>query len=353
MPAERPRILQLGPDVRGGMRAVMRGLFASPLAERYRLEIVATHRGTGAWERLAVYCLALWRVAWWSLRGRGRIVHVHATVRGSMLRKSFVVLLAAGLRRRVVLHMHSGPGDVAYEHGKLGPLRVRLFRLMFGRADVVLAVSAASAQALEEAYGVDGAVVVPNPAPAAPDESLELGQGPPKALYLGGFANRVKGGDDLIAALARPECEELDVVLAGPGELPPPGRSLLAARPRIEWHGWLDEGEREAALCEAAIFVLPSTSEGLPMALLEAMAWGRAIVATAVGGVPDVLTDGEDGLVVAAGDAAGLAAALARLAADADLRARLGAAARERARRLNAEEVTGRLDRIYRELLGS
>jgi len=347
---ERPRVLHVGPDVRGGMRAVTRGLLASPLAERYRLETLATHSGTGAAQRLAVYCLALWRLAWWSLRGRGRIVHVHATVRGSMLRKSFVVLLAKALRRRVVLHMHSGPGDLAAEHAKLGPLRVALFRAMFRRADVVLAVSAASGKALGRIYGATGVVVVPNPAPAAPAVALDERE-PPTALYLGGFANPVKGGEQLLAALALPEPVELAVVLAGPGELPEQGRELLAARPQLEWRGWLEEDEREAALREAAIFVLPSTSEGLPMALLEAMAWGRAIVATAVGGVPDTIAEGEEGLVVPPSDPAALAAALARLAADAGLRGRLGAAARERARRLNAEEVTARLDGIYGELL--
>jgi len=347
---ERPPVLHVGPDVRGGMRAVMRGLFSSPLAERYRLETLATHTGTGAAERLAVYCGALWRLCWWSLRRRGRIVHVHATVRGSMLRKSFVVLFAKGLRRRVVLHMHSGPGDLVAEHAKLGPLRVALFRLMFRRADVVLAVSAASAGALEDLYGLTGVVVVPNPAPAAPEAPLD-GERPPVALYLGGFANPVKGGEQMLAALALPELADLDAVLAGPGELPEDGRALLAARPRIEWRGWLEDAEREAALREAAIFVLPSTSEGLPMALLEAMAWGRAIVATAVGGVPEVLSDDEDGLVVPPADPPALAAALARLAADAGLRARLAAAARERAHRLNAEEVTDRLEAIYRRLL--
>lgn len=351
MAAERPRVLQLGPDVRGGMRAVMRGLLASPLRERYRLELVATHRGTGWAERLAVFCLALWRLAWWSLRGRGRIVHIHATVRGSLLRKSICVLLAKALRRRVILHMHSGPGDVAHERARLGPLSLALFRLAFRTADVVLAVSAASATALEEAYGASGVVVVPNAAPEAPAVPAGRGEGETRALYLGGFANPVKGGDELLAALERAEVEGLGAVLCGPGELPERGRQLVARRPDIEWRGWLQEEEKEELLREAAIFVLPSTSEGLPMAVLEAMAWGRAIVATAVGGVPDVLADGADGLVVPPGDPAALATALAKLAADAELRERLGTAARERARRLNAEEVTGRLEAIYAELL--
>lgn len=351
MPAERPRALQVGPDVRGGMREVMRGLATSPLGERYRLEPVATHRGTGMTERLAVFCSALWQLTWWSLRGRGRIVHLHATVRGSMLRKAICVLLARALRRRVVLHMHSGPGDVARERARLGPLSAALFRFAFRAADVVLAVSAASAAALEEAYGVNGVIVVPNAAPAAPDLPPGQGEEPPKALYLGGFANPVKGGEELLAALRRPEAEALRFVLCGPGELPEWGRELLANRPGVEWRGWIEAEEKERLLGEAAIFVLPSTSEGLPMALLEAMAWGRAIVATAVGGVPDVLTDGEDALIVPPSDPPALASALARLAGDADLRQRLGPAARHRARRLNAEEVTDRLDRIYRDLL--
>lgn len=351
MAAERPRVLQLGPDVRGGMRAVMRGLLASPLGERYRLELVATHRGTGWAERLAVFCLALLRLTWWSLRGRGRIVHIHATVRGSMLRKAICVLLARALRRRTILHMHSGPGDIAHERARLGPLRAALFRLAFRAADVVLAVSAASAEALEEAYGASGVVVVPNAAPEAPAVPAGRGEGEAtKVLYLGGFANPVKGGEELLAALERPEVEALGVVLCGPGELPGRGRELLARRPGIEWRGWLQEAEKEELLRGAAIFVLPSTSEGLPMAILEAMAWARAIVATAVGGVPDVLTDGVEGLTVAPGDPRALAEALARLAGDTELRERLGTAARERARRLNAEEVTDRLDALYASL---
>lgn len=351
MAAERPRVIQLGPDVRGGMRAVMRGLFASPLGERYRLEFVATHRGSGWVGRLSVFCLSLWRLTWWSLRGRGRIVHVHATVRGSMLRKSFVVLLAKALRRRVVLHMHSGPGDVIYERTQIGSLQAALFRVMFRRADVVLAVSAASARALEEAYTASGVVVVPNSAPAAPDVPPAAGGESLTALYVGGFANRVKGGEQLLAALERLEPAGLRVLLSGPGELPGRGRALIEHRPQIEWRGWLGEAEKEQLLSEAAIFVLPSTSEGLPMALLEAMAWGRAIVATAVGGVPEVLSDDVDGLIVPPGDPEALAAAMARVAGDPELRERLGSAARERARRLNAEEVTGRLEAIYAELL--
>jgi GT2 family glycosyltransferase/glycosyltransferase involved in cell wall biosynthesis len=349
--AERPRVLHLGPDVRGGMTAVMRGLLRSPLSDRYEMEMVATHTGLGVGRRLGVFARSQAYLVGWSLRRRGRIVHIHATVRGSMYRKALCVLLAKALGRRVVLHVHSGPGDVTAVRARLGPLSVALFRAMFRRADVVLAVSEASAAALERGYGATGIVVVPNAAPRLAEPVVREAGERPGVLFLGGFANPVKGGEELLAALAEPAAPDVPVVLAGPGELPERAGELKAMGREIEWRGWLEEDEKEQLMREAEIFVLPSTSEGLPMALLEAMAYEQAIVATAVGGVPDVLGTEDDAIVVPPGDTAALADGLARLAGDPELRRRLGAAAAARARRLGDEQVTDRLDRIYRELL--
>jgi len=89
----------------------------------------------------------------------------------------------------------------------------------------------------------------------------------------------------------------------------------------------------------------------LPMALLEAMAHGLAIVATDMGGVPDILTDEVDALLVTPGDADGLARAILELTEDPARRDELARKAVARARRLNEYEVCGRLDAIYRELI--
>jgi glycosyltransferase involved in cell wall biosynthesis len=342
---ERPRVLQIGPapEIGGGMAASLAALLASPLAQRYRLDVVPTYRGRQPARRLAVFCLALARLLGWSLRRRGTIVHVHATVRGSAYRKSVCVLAAKALRRRVVLQVHSGPGDIAAFRAGLGRPSLALFRRALAAADLVLAVSAASAAALGEA-GVEAAIeVVPNPAPPAPAfERAEPGDGSVRVAYLGGFANPVKGGEVLLEALEAVTAAEprLRVTLAGPGELPARGRALC-------------EGvavDRDALLQAAPVFVMPSLSEGLPMALLEAMAYGMAIVATGVGGIPELIEDGVEGLLVEPGDPAALAAALRGLAEDPGLRARLAAAGRGRAGRLDATEVAGRLESIYARL---
>lgn len=345
------RVLHLGPDpeMGGGMASALRGLLESPLAERYRLEVVPTYRGTEPLRRLALYCWALLLLSVWSLRGRGRIVHVHATVRGSMYRKSVCVLLARALRRRVVLQVHSGAAEIATFAGGRGRLSLALFRAAFAAADSVLAVSEASAAALERAYGIAGVGVVPNAAPSvAPFQRPQ--SDPVRVAYLGGFANPAKGGDVLLEALEGLGAP-LRLTLAGPGELPPQGEALLAAEPGLEWAGWLGPEEKDALLREAEVLVMPSRSEGLPMALLEAMAYGMAAVATRVGGIPEVVDDGADGLLVPPEDPAALVAALGKLAADPELRRRLGTAARARAESLDAVEVASRLDSIYTSLL--
>jgi glycosyltransferase involved in cell wall biosynthesis len=353
--SERPRVLHVGPDPAdgGGMAAARRGLFTSPLADRYRLEFLATYRSPRPLPRVATFCAALLRLGAWSARGRGRVVHVHATVRGSAYRKSVCVLLARFLRRRVVLQVHSGAGDIAAFRETRGLLSLGLFRAAFAAADAVAAVSGASAEALAAA-GVRAPIeVVPNAAPPAPESSRSAGRGEEvRVAYLGGFANPAKGGDVLIEALERalPREPRLRVGLAGPGDLPPSAAAMVERGTAVEWLGWLDEEAKGALLERSQVLVMPSRSEGLPMALLEGMAHGMAIVATEVGGIPEVLGEAE-GVLVPSERPEPLADALCRVAGDGELRERLGAAARQRVERLDEVEVAGRLGTIYERLL--
>jgi glycosyltransferase involved in cell wall biosynthesis len=336
------------PEIGGGMAAAIRALIASPLRESYTLEVVPTYRSPEPLRRFGTFCSALVRLAAWSLRGRGRIVHVHGTVRGSMYRKAACVLLARSLRRRVVLQIHSGAGDIAAFAASRGRLSLALFGAAFSAADVVLAVSAASAEAVERAYGLTGIGVVPNAAP--PIVGIERRAAEPvEVVYLGGFANPAKGGDLMLAALSRAleGSPKLRVSLAGPGDLPPQGQQLLGQHPSIKWRGWLESEEKNALLRAALVLAMPSRSEGLPMTLLEAMAYGVPVVATRVGGIPEVLEDEVSGLLVPADRPQAIADAILRLVGDSKLREALAHQARRRVERLDAEEVAGRLRSIY------
>jgi len=97
---------------------------------------------------------------------------------------------------------------------------------------------------------------------------------------------------------------------------------------QVEFAGLVSYEEVPNCLRQADVFVLPSLQEGLPLSLLEAMASGLPVVATAVGGIPDVVKDGENGLLVPPADPQRLSGALVRLLADSDLRGRMAAAVR-------------------------
>lgn len=116
-------------------------------------------------------------------------------------------------------------------------------------------------------------------------------------------------------------------------------------------HAFTFHGRRDdvaAALVEADVFVLPSRTESLPNAVLEAMAAALPVVASAVGGVPDAITDGRTGLLVPAGDAAALSAALIRVMRDATLAASLGRNARAEVQaRYSFEQMVSSVERLY------
>ncbi|HEU4598525.1 MAG TPA: glycosyltransferase family 4 protein [Solirubrobacterales bacterium] len=348
----------LGPDPGGGggMAAVIRSLLASPLNQRYEMEMIVTHSGTRPLARILVFARALPRLVAWTLRRGPRLAHVHSAARGSLYRKSFLVLLLRALRRPVLVQIHAGPVDIEEFAGRIGSAQRRFIAAGLRAATRVAAVSSATAAAIERAFGVAGIVVVPNPAPALPPGAKPREPGvdaEPRVLFLGGFANPVKGGEVMVAATAAlaPRRPQASFALAGPGDPPPALLELEAGAANVESLGWLDQEAKERELGRSAVFVLPSISEGLPVALLEAMSWGRAIVATEMGGVPDVVGDDREAVLVPPGDSAALATAIDALLADSDRCQRLGAAAARRAGTLNEEEVCGRLDQLYQEAL--
>jgi glycosyltransferase involved in cell wall biosynthesis len=161
---------------------------------------------------------------------------------------------------------------------------------------------------------------------------------PPEVLYAGRLSAE-KGVLELAEAAAG-----LLLVIAGDGPL----------RERIPGaRGFVPHDELQQLYARAAVVVCPSRREGFGVACLEAMAHGRPVVATRVGGLRDLVVDGETGLVVPPRDVGALRAALERLVADRELRRRLGAAGRERARRhFSWDAVTDATLSAYAEATG-
>jgi glycosyltransferase involved in cell wall biosynthesis len=153
----------------------------------------------------------------------------------------------------------------------------------------------------------------------------------------------------------RSEGHSVDFLLAGdpdpgnPAAVPEAAVRQWSAEGIVTWLGHVDD--MPSLLRSVQVVVLPSYREGLPKGLIEAAACGLPLVTTDVPGCREVVTDGVDGLLVPVKDANALAAAIQRLQGDADLRRRLGAAARVKAEQEFDERiVVGRTLAVYREL---
>jgi glycosyltransferase involved in cell wall biosynthesis len=180
----------------------------------------------------------------------------------------------------------------------------------------------------------------------------------PVALFVG-VLERYKAVDVLAEAWrsAAPRVPNATLHTVGRGALRDVVAELAAELPRqVRWTEALPTAEVSRALDEATILVLPSRSEGLGRVVVEAFSRGRGVVASRVGGIPDIVADGETGLLVPPGDAAALADALVRVLSEGALAERLGASARVAVEPWLAtpEEYAGQLrDLVERVVAGS
>jgi glycosyltransferase involved in cell wall biosynthesis len=301
-------------------------------------------------------------------RERPDILHTHTAKAGTVGR---VAALLAG-RKAPPIVVHTFHGHVL--RGYFGPLRSRLFRVLERwlalRTTALIAVS-----------------------PQVRDDLVALGVAPPERFavirlgielrervageqngrvesrrYLGiepdrftvgwiGRMTAVKRTDDVLVAFKRLRDEGVDGLLCMVGD--GPDRTQLEQRAHdlgivrdTLFLGYQEDVAQFYAAFDA--LVLPSSNEGTPVSAIEALAAGRPVVATRVGGVPDVVVDGEDGFLVEPGATDDLAERLVRLARDPGLRDRMGRAGRERVLpRYAVERLVDDVDRLYRSLLGA
>jgi glycosyltransferase involved in cell wall biosynthesis len=335
-----------GPPDRGGISAFLERLLASPLAAEHEVSLLnLTRPGPPAGGRLTTSnvtrtlrdAVELRRAA-----ASADVVHVHTALVPlvTLVRAGVLARAARPRRTRVLLHVHSGLVEIWLR----GKVRALLARLLLRPCDVVIACSEGSRAALAAVLG-DRVVLVDNGVDVdAFTPPGERRSEVPRILY-GGLLSPRKGVPELVRAsqllLDRGVAHEL--VLAGgtPDEGPADERAARAEdSPAAQWLGPRPHEDMAALYRAADVFCLPSWWEAMPLSILEAMAAGLPVVATAVGDVPRVVLPGRTGLLVPPRDPEALADALAEVLTDPAKREQWGRAGRELVRERHSEAVT-------------
>jgi glycosyltransferase involved in cell wall biosynthesis len=335
----------------GGIASVVTVLQQEGFFERHNVRYLATHSAGSALAKLATALGSLCQVLLICLWRRPAIVHAHSASRASFVRKSLMLAIARATGSRTVFHLHGAEFKV-FASEEAGTAMRWWIRHTLRHCSVVIALSESWAEFLRDYAAGVNVVVVANSVKVKPIDAGREEAG--RILFLG-RAEKRKGVFDLLAALAalRVSHPEARLAIGGDGDLEEVARAVAAhgLADSVAILGWIGPERKEAELARASIFVLPSYDEGLPMAMLEAMAAAKAVVVTPVGGIPQAVHDGENGLMVAAGDAPALARALGRLLDDQALRTGLAARARATVQECYSTDVViGRLDAIYRKL---
>lgn len=239
-------------------------------------------------------------------RFRPDVVHAHWLLPAGLL----AAALPRRHRPRVVVHLHGN--DVALAAGRARPLA----RLVARRADAVGAVSDQLARRGEQVLGLAPGTVTVARLPLGPMPTATPRPGGSLRALAAGRASREKGFDVLIEAMALPAAAAWSLTVVAEG----PERPALAAQvarlslgDRVQLLATCPRAQLHRLIAEHHCVVAPSRSEGLGLFALEALALGRPVVASAVGGLPEVVVDGEDGRLVTPDDPAALAAALGGL----------------------------------------
>lgn len=299
-------------------------------------------------------------------RERPQILHTHTAKAGTVGR---VAALLAGSRRPPIV-VHTFHGHVL--RGYFGPVRSLFFRVLERRlASITTALVAVSPQVRDDLVALRVAprerfvvirLGIELEQRVAPEQDGRLESrrylGIPADRFAVGWIGRmtaVKRTDDVLVAFKRLRDNGIDACLCMVGDGPDRTQLERRAHELGVVRDTLFLGYQEDVAPYYAAFdalVLPSGNEGTPVSAIEALAAGRPVVATRVGGVPDVVRDGKDGFLVEAGATDDLADRLERLARDPALRERMGEQGRARVLpRYAVDRLVNDVDRLYRSLL--
>ena len=315
--------------VKGGIASVVNGYREHDFSGKCEVSYIESYRNGSKWEKLAKALKGYLLFFREMILNKPDIVHIHSSFGPSFYRKMPFIYMACFRGVPVINHIHGAEFETFYL--KASDRKKRRIRKVYGKCTMLIALSEEWKRNLESVVSPEKITVIENYC-KIPD--LSGTEKKKQILFLGEIGKR-KGCYDIPEIYGRvlEKGERLPLIMAGDGELAEvkklfEDRDLLES---VSFPGWVRGADKDKCLKESGILLFPSYYEGMPMAVLEAMAYGMAIVTTRVGGIPHLLEDGVSGYLCEPGDIEGLSKRLLELSKDGDKRRKMGERARQKA----------------------
>ena len=347
---DRIKVLMVGPDrsVHGGISGVVNNYYDAGITEKVDLNYIGTmvegSKLRKLWQAVKAYIKFL------KLLPEYPIVHVNVASDSSYYRKSLFIKAAKRAGRKIVIHQHGGDFETFYEKEQNDRGRARI-RQVLSMGDVFLVLSPKLKQFFKGILEPSKVILFPNAGPV-PD-SIEKEYGKQRILFLGRLCKE-KGLRELFSVLPQlhGQFPQMHVLLGGIWE----DEELLEEAAKMKEYvtdlGWLQGEAKKNYLRTSDLFVFPTYFEGQPVSVLEAMAYQCGIVATRVGGIPQMIEQEQTGLLIEPKDPEGLKSALQKLLSDPELCERLGKNARAKVQKeFSIEKSLQELIKIYQQLV--
>ena len=323
------RILMFGPDLNatGGIASVVNNWIASGLKDYIDLRYISTidYNGDGQKCRKIFNALRAYYIYLFINKSEYDLVHLHLASRMSFYRKLIIFIIAKLKRDKIIVHLHGAEFEKFYFSGY--KLRKSLIKWIFNSSSIVIVLSTQWEKFVQRICQSAEICILYNG--ANPDLFIPFKRVSKRIniLFMGELGSR-KGTYDLVQAFSEVhnKIPKSNLILGGDGEIFEMKKIInqLGIQERVEVKGWLSGKEKIDAFREADIYVLPSYNEGLPVSVLEAMAAGLPIISTPVGGTPEAVLSGENGILLDPGDIYQLGNALVKLCNEHELRKSMG-----------------------------
>lgn len=294
---------------RGGITSVIKAHEQGINWKNYSIKWIASVRDANAIIKIIYFIRAF--IQFLFLLPGAKLLHIHAALGNSIKRKNYFITIGKLLRKKVIIHFHAADKSLLDDKEN-----IKTYRKIFLKADQIIVLSDSWKHLLVQRLNLDPnkVSIVYNPSPKVERTLVKE-----KIILFAGTLIKRKGYDILLKAFARiigrEEVKDWKLILAGNGELDE-ARNLireLDLQNNVELVGWVSGEEKTKLFQAAAIFCLPSQAEGFPMAILDAWAYGIPCIVTPVGGIPDLISPEQEGLIVPVNDIEKLSKALYRL----------------------------------------